>query len=294
MKPHHSLPRTSFASILAAAALAAGSAQAATITMTVDNIDWNDSMWGSPAGAPTSGNDYVTAVTGNNIVRISADGTSSTFGGDSLEVISGTRGLMKNVSSTATINGDLIISGGLVDHAPNSQSGGGLTGTLDVTNLVINGTGSELEGSIYTDRFTIDGTLTGAGSLLLSGNRTNSEMFFTGISNYTGALTVGSSTGLFTVGFGVDYTFSNTFTLGSNTALELASGQTLTFGSGDLIAGVTTIADGTYSGAALDALGANFVNSGGTLVVGAIPEPSTALLGSLGALLLLRRRRAKG
>ena len=28
--------------------------------MSVGNIDWNDAMWGSPAAAPTSGNDYAT------------------------------------------------------------------------------------------------------------------------------------------------------------------------------------------------------------------------------------------
>lgn len=132
----------------------ASSAHAAIITQTVGNLDWNDAIWGSPAAAPTSGNDYVTATgVASDVVRLSADGSSSTFGGDSLKVVSGIRALVKNLNSTSTINGSLTLDGGAqLDHAPDIQN---RSVTLDVTQLIVNGIGNKIGANTFTSGFTI-------------------------------------------------------------------------------------------------------------------------------------------
>jgi len=245
----------------------ATSATADTITQTVDNIDWNAAMWGTPAAVPTAGNDYVSATGGTDRFRISADGSSSTFAGDSITAVAGTRALMKTTDgNTSTVNGDFILDGGRLSHAPNS---GSHSATLDISQLVVMSTGGWIDVAASSATFTIDGTLTGSGNLLIdyeggseAGSRTVS---FTGISGYTGAITVNEGMG---IEFGGDYTFTNTLTLNTTSSLNVNSGQTLTFDDGALVdAANGAVAPGTYSGATLDALGANYVNNGGTLVV---------------------------
>ena len=232
-----------------------------TITQTVGNLDWNAAMWGTPAAAPTSGNDYVSA-TGvlNNNFRISAAGTASTFLGNSLKVVSGTRALLKNQNGAiATLNGDLFLDGGRISHAPNT---GPHAGTLHLNQLVVSGTGSFIDiNGVST--FTIDGTLTGSGDLLLKPELTaGGTISIAGISNYTGALTVQAPVRL---DFGADYTFTNSLTLQTTATLNVD--KALTFTAGKLIANGVVINAGTYSGATLTALGANFVDGGGTLTV---------------------------
>jgi hypothetical protein len=278
-----------------ATAITAASADAALIIQTSTNSssqDWNTPGSWSDNAAPISANDYQTAD-GLILRGGPSQGGASTFGGGSLEVVSGSRLLMKNRgNTTSTINGNLTISGGLVDLGPNS--GGVGSGTLAVNNLIVSGTGSRLEVDVQGREFTIDGTLTGSGDLTFTSNSNSASggtISIAGISNFFGAINLSSNANGLNLVFGTSYTFSNSFTMDEGSVLNLNSGQTLTFDAGDLVDPFNgAVAVGTYSGATLDALGANYANNGGTLVV--IPEPSAAALaGLLLGLGLLRRRR---
>lgn len=104
-----------FAAYAILLALSAPGTQAATIVQTVWNSDWNGAVWGTPAAAPTSGNDYVTAVGSNNVLRMPAGTGNSTFGGGSLRIVTGTIGLIKSNNSIATINGPFTLDGGTLN-----------------------------------------------------------------------------------------------------------------------------------------------------------------------------------
>lgn len=268
IKPRHLLP----AGILLCASFT--TARADTITQTVGNLDWNAAMWGTPAAVPITGNDYVSAVVGSEIrFRLSANGAASTFGGSSITVVSGSRALMKNQNgTTSTLNGDFTLDGGRLSHAPNTP--GTHAGTLDVANFIVSGTGSfiDINGSTI---FTIDGTLTGSGDLLLKpelGSTPAGTVSFTGISGYSGAITVQTPV---TLDFGSGYTFTNSLTL--QTTAKLNVDQTLTFEQGDLVANGVTIPQGVYTGSGITALGANFIDGGGTLTVVATDTDSDGL-----------------
>lgn len=275
-----------------AAGLLAASGYADTILQSAGgSADWTDAIWGSPAAVPSAGNDYVTDVAGGAYVRIGASGGSTTFAGNSLTVT--TRALSKmQDGAVATLNGDIILDGGWFSFAPNS--GASLANsTFAINNLDVVNNSTMSVGS-FTAVSAIDGTLKGSGNLLFyleNASHATADQYisFTGISGYTGALTVTEKLG---IEFGTDYTFSNTVTLqDADSFLNVNSGQTLTFGEGLLVDNANgTVAPGTYTGTALDALGANYVNNGGTIVV--IPEPATismiAMMG--GGLLFIRRR----
>ena len=260
-------------------------ANAATITQTVDNLDWNAAMWGTPSAAPTAGNDYVTATVGNDLLRFSASGSSSTFGGDSLTVLTGTRALMKNnEGTTATINGNLIMDGGRLSLGVTSSA------TLSATEFNITANGAWVDQPTNGKTLTIDALLTGVGNLLVDceGVASSTQIIsFGSVGSYTGAITVNEGMGL---DFGADHIFAGGLALTG--ASHLNVDQTLTFGAGMLTVDSVAIAGGTYTGASLDALGANFDNGGGTLIV--IPEPATfgmvALFG--GGILFIRRKLA--
>ena len=228
-------------------------------------------MWGTPPAVPTAGNDYVTATgVASNTVRISATGTASTFGGDSLTVVAGTRALLKNQNGAiSTLNGNLVLDGGRLSHAPNS---GPHAGTLDLAQLVISGTGSVIDiNGVST--FTIDGALTGSGDLLLKPETSSTgTISITGISGYTGALTVQAPIRL---DFGADYTFTNSLTLQGTASLNVD--QALTFTLGDLVANGIVVPAGTYTGFDISGLGPNFVDGGGTLTVLAADADSDGL-----------------
>ena len=251
-------------SLLRAGLLCASFATAshgATINQTVWDLDWNALMWGTPAAAPADGNSYVSVTGGNNTFRISASGAASTFVGDSITISTGTRALMKNQGGAISkLNGDLILNGGRLSHGPN---GTGNAGTLDVDNLIVNSS-STIDPSSNVSTLTIDGVLTGSGNLLIKPeNGTNARTVkITGISSYTGALTVQSPIQL---ELGTAYTFTNTLTLETTAKLNVTTA--LTIEESKLVANGVIIPAGTYTGAAITGLGANFANGGGTLTV---------------------------
>ncbi len=242
-------------------------AHAETVAQTVGDIDWNAAMWGDPPAVPVAGNDYV-ATSGMDRFRIAADGTSSTFGGDSITIVENSRALIKlQNGATATLNGDLTLAGGGMSFGPN---GGPHDGTLDVENLIVTGSGSDITPSSGVGTFTIDGVLSGDGDLRLlvvSGNNLRT-VSFTEVGDYTGNLTVAAPIRL---DFGSDHTFAGGLTLEG--AAILSVDQTLTFSAGKLVADGAVVPPGTYSGASLYDLGFNFEDGGGTLIVsGSFPD----------------------
>lgn len=281
--------RKTLATVLALAAFAIPMiGQSAVITQTAGgSTDWTDpAVWdGNPI---SSANDYVTDAAGGSYLRMSASGGDTTFSGNSLTVT--TRALLKTQTATTTINGDLILDGGWFSFAANAGTWNP-TFAANSFNVIANSTMSS-GGYIYDA--TIDATLTGSGDLTLylenaAHATADQSISFAGISGYTGALTVTEKLG---IEFGTDYTFNNTVTLqDADSFLNVNSGQTLTFAEGMLVDSVNgTVASGTYTGAALDALGANYVNNGGSIVV--IPEPATlGLVGIFGAGMLVIRHR---
>ncbi len=236
-------------------------ANAATITQTVGNVDWNAAMWGTPAAAPTASNDYVTATVGNDLLRLSADGSSSTFGGDSLTVVTNTRALMKNAEgTTATINGNFIMDGGRLSLGVTSSA------TLSATEFNITAKGAWVDQPTNGKTLTIDAILTGVGNLLIDceGIASSTQIIsFGSVGSYTGDITVNEGMGL---DFGEDHIFAGGLAL--TAASHLNVDQTLSFEVGKLTVDGIAIAGGTYTGASLDALGTNFNNSGGTLIIG--------------------------
>lgn len=287
--------------------------QAATVTQSVTSAnassEWNDAIWDSPAVVPTSGNDYVSnasitpALTGSGAltrlggsvtsrVRAYAIAGSGTFAGNSLEIVANTELLLKE-SGTYTAN--LTLNGGYIRLSPDSTSAATLAGTLNVASSSVLGVANA--GSSIT----ISSTVTGSGNLRLAvglgaGTITFDDGAGTSLSTYTGILDIGStdaSQANGTIVFSQAYDLSlSGITMGDHsTADVLKLDADVTVGSFSF--GGVALADGTYDIAALNAAygtGSQFAGTG-NLIVG-VPEPSAALLGSLGALALLRRRRA--
>jgi hypothetical protein len=264
------IKRTMILPMMAASMLMYTQANAAPIVQTVGNLDWNAAVWGAGPDVPTGGNDYVTDAAVGDTVRPSADGTASTFLGDSITIVAGTRALMKTEDSTSTVDGNFTLDGGLLKMGPSNN---GVNGTLDVTNFIVTGTGSRIAIGAYATFLTIDGILTGSGNLLIYYANSNSDdggdriMTFSSVGDYTGTITLTES---LTLDFGSDSTFGGELNIDATSDLNVD--QVLTFNSGSLVANGVTIADGTYTGATLDALGSNFTNNGGTLPV--VPPPA--------------------
>lgn len=261
----------------------------ADIFMDEDNQSWlNPNVWDNDT-APSPEFDYVLATVGNNIMRSSpqnqiAAGTAD-FPGNSLTVPSGTRFLLKQQSQTASINsgqGDLILDGGQVSFGPNANG----SPVLDLNDFHVTGTsGSSLgiASSIRNNTATVNGRLTGPGDLLILLEDGGSSLTSNGViafaevdeKGYTGKLTVQGrgSSGNAILDFNSDVDFTGGAALELIGKGTLKVDQALTFQASKLSDPVNgTVPPGVYSGVELEALGANYLNAGGTLTV--LPEPS--------------------
>jgi hypothetical protein len=223
-------------------------ASAATITQTVNSgstTSWNDAMWGTPAAAPSAGNDYVTAASGSSTTiysinsvswsqlswtvqnvdsnNVAAASTSSTFAGDSL-----------TVATSAPINGratggsiqtaNLIFDGGFyrgnvlggaAEGLRSSTLAGGISFATPTTVAAI---GMNSPTNDTTFAFNINSAVTGAVGnqlqLTMNGGGTNRNVHFslTGdLSSYYGTIYAGvAGVGGIAVGVSTDSFFSIT------------------------------------------------------------------------------------
>ena len=316
--------------IMALAVVMAGSSPksviAANISMAAANGSWLNAATWSDNAAPTTTNDYSTAVVGNNFLRTSpvggTAGGNADFTGNSLTVVSGTKLLYKQVAGqTASINGgggNLILDGqgaafNGIQLAPNNPVGAGSL-LLDANQLII-ASDSTIEAGSTTAHATeartvvIDAILAGSGNLSVIRQGNNADGNDTDIPTFISIASVGAFTGNILVGrdtrldFNSDHVFAGSLSLiagpddGSGSGLidlsQLNVDQALSFhtvsGNGAFAA------SGTYSGASLlalnTALGGNyFLDGGGSLTV-LVPEPATMALLGFGAISLLFGRR---
>jgi len=281
------------------------STQAATITQTVAGAfgsNWNSAIWGSPAAAPTTGNDYVTAgglfgssstALGANVTgRIRESGT--TFAGDSVTISSATEILMKQNNGSSS-NGDVILDGGVIRLSPDNAGSAILTGTLNVTSSSVLGV---VQHEAAGTTLTISSTVTGSADMRLAAANTvnssvhNLAIVFSGnLTGYSGTIDVGGGNRALTLNLAEAYNLPDLMlTYGNHSSADILN-LTHNIAIGAFSFGANQLDAGTYTASQLNGLfgsGSQFIGSS-TLTV--IPEPTAALLGSLGMLILLRRRR---
>ena len=312
MKPHHSIPLIA-ASLLP---LLAPTIHAATITETTDagggsgtgsgvNSDYSAALYGTPAAAPTAGNNYVTAanlggggttdgiayttrIRINDVTNTANAGTINTFQGNSLELVGGVELLDKTLGGNgASVN--LILDGGsLFDEAANANGTTSLAGSIQV-NTGVATLGLDQSGSAVLN---VNSVITGTGTLALFGflgNTPNTVNLNGNINAFDGTfnLSTGGTYDITTnaVAAGATLNVSQT-----SAVVDLTNNLTL----GGLVDGSTTIHAGTYTAAQLNTLDGNsdFVDASNSKTVTVIPEPqigALVLLG-MGGLLLIRRR----
>ena len=297
--------------LLVASLLLAGltaHARAAAIVQTAGQSsgpsDWNSADWGTPAATPTTGNTYITnaalggstdgtfGVNTTSYLRIfDVVGGTNTFGGDSIEDVSGERLLDKAGPGDGVAANLILDSGSLFEEAANAAGTTFLNGTINVPS----GTGVATIGVNQTGASTlnINATLTGTGMLNLAGSNglTPSTMLLNGSINiFSGTistLTVGT--------YGI-----TTNAMALNAKLSLTTGtfdlsNNLTVGG--LTVGKTTFAPGTYTAALIDSMSGTSVvvdtSSGGMDTITVVPEPGTWVIGlvAVGGLALQQLRR---
>jgi hypothetical protein len=309
---------------LAILALLPAVSSAAVVTLTAGDGFGTSSIntagkWSNLA-APSVGNTYEV---GFRYLRTPTTGAAYTFAGDSLTLKAGGSILYKGGVSQ-TLTSALILDGGYVRSGQSSTTTLTLAGTIDVT---ATGGGfspdqspfivdSVVSGSASTAQLWLTDTVAPFGDTNASGpgNRItfNAANTFTGNlrvdTAFVGATLSNTSTWAFKVGatgvnntiFGagkvnLDGIFSFDLTgsginLGDNWSLVDHGTLTETYGSTFSVAGFTDNLDNTWSKDIGGGLSYNFNEGTGQLSV--IPEPSATLLGGLGMLALLRRRRA--
>lgn len=300
------IPRTLHSPFLPVAGfslIAIASSHAATIIQTVNQgsgANFNQAVWGPPtAVVPTVGNDYVSGTGftasgptgfGSNFTGTVRNTGNRTFLGDSLTIVANSR--LQMSGGVATV-GNLILDGGTIGT---SATGVGFAGAITVNSASIFGTGN-------THVTTITSTVAGSGTLNLRSSDLTPTLTFGGAASafngFTGTLNIGWLDNEGAVGrLLVD--FNDAYTMAGSIVMNTGAGYTpdiLNFDAavtvGAFAFGANNLAPGTYSSSDLDtAFGTSgrFTGAGSLTVV---PEPTAALLGGLGSLLLLRRRRSK-
>lgn len=242
----------------------------------------------APAIVNVSGNNSLTGT-----ITYSTGGIHNTIRSDAGRLTisaithgaTGNRGLLFTGAGDTTVSG--AISQGSATFSINKEGTGVLTlaGTNTYTGATTVSAGTLLvNGSLGNSAVTVGaaGTIGGTGSL--AGNLTLDGASTLSIVDIADALAISGTVSFATSGFGIDnLTGINWASLDLNTPYTLLTNST------------------DFSAAGLDNFGiANAYNVGGgryayfqngSLAVVVIPEPSAALLGSAGLVLLMRRRR---
>ena len=256
-------------------------AQGALILQTQDaggfGSDWNVAIWGSPAAAPTSGNDYATD--GNDVRNTN----NVTFGGDTLRVDAGSTVITKQ---DATVTGGWFLNGGTITNGDrgNLYTIGGdvavqAASIIQSTKGSLSFTGQLLGGADLSVNFLGEGV-------------DDQYISFEGGGAYSGTITAGETAD--TKNFDgwelrLAQSLANaTVVIGADTSYDLSNSITVAGFTADSV----TLSAGTYDATDLANAGiSSFVDNGGTLTIAAIPEPSALLfLGSLLGLLAVWRR----
>jgi hypothetical protein len=311
-------PRIALPILALCSTFSAGSLLAADIVQAASlgaGNNWNNpSYWGG--NTPTSGNNYITAPIGTAATDFSFNGkswtyngsvrdavASSTFGGTSLIIEANTRLLGKaNSSGTAVSTANIVLHGGFIASAADAQGGSTLAGSIQMNAplgalaLRPNGTGafvwninSTITGSGTLQVATYDVSNARSGTIYLNGDLSAfSGTFYVGVGTTTNAsagnsiFAINSSAPLATLQLVPDSSAFFFYELTSN----------VTFAG--LTIGNTVLAPGTYNGAALEAYApGKFLDSGGSITVAAVPEPSTTalmLVTGLAAAIVVHRR----
>jgi hypothetical protein len=310
--------------LIAGLVLLAGAPMAIAANVSLTGIDplnqssFNTAGLWSNASAPSAGNDYF--VGNATRLRTPPDGSSYTFAGDSLTIDNTTAygdGFMyKGTGSTGIITvGNLVMDGGLMSHA------NGVGDVFNVDGAMTVGTGgariyakqgairiySDISGSgvltnllpdnnnaaqklwIHSSSNTFDGNIINNGRLELFDD---ANLNFTiGASGVNNGISNGSAgTQLHTI-FSGDFVFDLTGAgtdIGDSWALVTTVPASTYYTSTFTVSGFSDQLDGTWylNNGTAEYL---FDTSSGALSV--VPEPSAALLGGLGLLCLLFRRR---
>jgi MYXO-CTERM domain-containing protein len=311
--------------ILLLAAAAITPAQAVVVTMTAGDgfgtSSFNSAGQWDSAAAPTAGNSYFNA---GNLLRTPDAGSGSfTFEGDSLTITGGglatvanNEALMFKGSGTGAIItvSTLTIDGGQLRHGQASGDSFTLAGNLIVG---ANGANFATQGGM-----TIASNISGSNTIrvLDNGNGDVARTIFLGsaANTFTGDIELfGSSSGFARISL-TDGANLN-FTIGSNGANNSVFGTGNANFDGDFFfdlsgADATLGNMWTITNASVQSFGStftvdSFVDAGGdqwtqaidastsflfdeaTGTLSVIPEPSAALLGALGMIALIRRRR---
>ncbi len=243
----------------------------ATTSVGIDTTAGDFTHSADITGSPTKG------LTKLGVNKLILSGANTYTGPTTVKV--GTLAVNGSITSAVTVQTGAILQGsGSITGSVTIQSGGFLSTGNSIESLTITGNLTQNAGSTFAYEINNDAALAVAGDLTaVSGNVTlDSGAVLTLTELGIGSWGVGEKLTLLSYSGALSGLFTyNSATLADDSTFDF-SGATWQFNYNDTVAG------SNYTG---DLLGSNFV----TMTV--IPEPKAALLGALGILLLLRRRR---